>query len=86
MLSLLYVLIGAKRADFSTISIFVNFLMHAENTLRPGRIARYPKAGMRVGATITAIGTWTSRGQIQPVAHINKNERAFSRFLTAVGI
>ena len=27
MLSLLYVLIGAKRADFSTISTFVNFLM-----------------------------------------------------------
>jgi hypothetical protein len=27
MLSLLYVLTGAKRADFSTISTFVNFLM-----------------------------------------------------------
>ena len=27
VLSLLYVLIGAKRADFSTISTFVNFLM-----------------------------------------------------------
>jgi hypothetical protein len=30
MLSLLYVLIVAKRADFSTISTFVNFLMQGQ--------------------------------------------------------